>query len=85
MELSHWKNRIVWHSRRGMLELDLLLEPFARERFETLSHQDQELYERLLGCEDQDLYAWLLQRGDPADPAFKPLIDEILEWAAARG
>ncbi|MCB1672701.1 MAG: succinate dehydrogenase assembly factor 2 [Gammaproteobacteria bacterium] len=78
------KNRILWHSRRGMLELDLLLEPFARQRFETLSAGEQQLYQRLLSCEDQDLYAWLLQRGDPDDASLKPIIESILAFSRHR-
>ena len=26
-------NRAIWHSRRGMLELDLVLEPFVKLRY----------------------------------------------------
>ena len=77
------KNRIIWHSRRGMLELDLLLEPFARNRFEALSPEQQHLYQDLLACEDQDLFAWLLQRQPPSDPTLEPIIEMIL--ANARG
>ena len=75
------KNRIIWHSRRGMLELDLLLEPFARNCFETLSREQQQLYQRLLSCEDQDLYRWLLQCQSPAEPALEPIIAQILAYA----
>ena len=49
------KQKIFWHSRRGMLELDLLLVPFAQEVFETLAPDQQQLYEELLQEEDQDL------------------------------
>ena len=41
-------SKIFWHSRRGMLELDLLLVPFAREAFETLSLEDKLLYRDFL-------------------------------------
>jgi len=75
------KNRIVWHSRRGMLELDLLLEPFAKECFETLPFEQQQLYQQLLSCEDQDLYRWLLQCQPPAEPALEPIIELILAYA----
>lgn len=75
------KNRIVWHSRRGMLELDLLLEPFARECFERLTPAQQALYQQLLSNEDQDLYAWLLQRQEPDDPSLKAIISLILDRA----
>ena len=45
------KQKIFWHSRRGMLELDLLLVPFATEVFENLSTEDQLLYCDLLAEE----------------------------------
>jgi antitoxin CptB len=75
------KNRVIWHSRRGMLELDLLLEPFARHCFDTLTPQQQELYRQLLSCEDQDLYRWLLQCQPLPEPAFTEIIRLILAHA----
>ena len=72
------KHEIFWHSRRGMLELDLLLVPFAREVFESLSHSDQMLYSELLEEEDQDLFTWLMKRSVPKDPRFEPIIRQIL-------
>ncbi len=77
------KQKIFWHSRRGMLELDLLLVPFAREVFESLTYQEQLLYSEFLREEDQDLFAWLLGTADPADPRYKPLIARILAHRAA--
>lgn len=72
------KHKIFWHSRRGMLELDLLLVPFATEVFESLPLPDQLLYNELLKEEDQDLFAWLMQRSEPEDPRFIPIIQQIL-------
>ncbi len=70
--------KIFWHSRRGMLELDLLLVPFATEVFESLSHQDQVLYSELLEEEDQDLFKWLMLRSEPDKAKFNPIIRAIL-------
>lgn len=72
------KQKIFWHSRRGMLELDLLLVPFTTEAFDLLSSQDQLLYVELLAFEDQELFAWFLERAEPSDAKFKPLIGKIL-------
>ena len=33
--------RLFWHSRRGMLELDVLLVPFLQEAYPTLDAADQ--------------------------------------------
>ena len=72
------KHKVFWHSRRGMLELDLLLVPFARDVFESLSRPDQMLYIDLLEEEDQDLFSWLMQRSVPSELRFEPIIQQIM-------
>ncbi len=73
-------NRLYWHSRRGMLELDLLLLPFVEHAFTDLSQEDKEDYIALLECEDQDLFTWLMQRNTPIDPNHARVINLILEF-----
>jgi len=72
------KQKIFWHSRRGMLELDLLLMPFAQEVFSDLPYQEQLLYEQLLDEEDQDLFAWLMGTAIPQNNRFQLIIAKIL-------
>ena len=74
--------KIYWRSRRGMLELDLLLVPFTLAAYAGLSPADQLRYRQLLECEDQDLFAWLMRREAAADR--QPLIDRILAHNSAR-
>ncbi|MEH6565189.1 MAG: succinate dehydrogenase assembly factor 2 [Halopseudomonas sp.] len=70
--------RLYWHSRRGMLELDLLLIPFLQEVYPTLDEADKERYRVLLECEDQDMFGWFMQRGEPDDPDLKRIVRMIL-------
>ena len=72
------KQKIFWHSRRGMLELDLLLVPFTREVFDDLTSDEQLLYQGLLQQEDQDLYALLMRSDHPESGKYKPIISKIL-------
>ena len=72
------KNRLLWASRRGMLELDLILQPFAENVYSQLSPDDQRRYEQLLDCEDQDLFSWLLRSKVPEDAQIRQIIDIIL-------
>ncbi|MXX07591.1 MAG: succinate dehydrogenase assembly factor 2 [Gammaproteobacteria bacterium] len=74
--------KIYWRSRRGMLELDLLLVPFTLEAYADLSPADQLRYRQLLECEDQDLFAWLIRREPAANR--QALIDSILAHNSAR-
>lgn len=74
-------NRMRWAARRGMLELDLVLEPFVRSRYATLDEAGRALFRRLMECEDQDLFAWFLHRQQPDDPELANIVREILDFA----
>ncbi len=64
-----------------MWELDLLLIPFLEQRFDTLSEQEQQTYQRLIDEEDQYLFVWLMHREWPEDPALRHLVQMIVEHA----
>lgn len=72
-------NRLFWHSRRGMLELDVLLVPFVKEVYTTLDAEDQARYRKLLECEDQDMFGWFMQREEPEDPDLRRMVRMILD------
>ncbi|HET8710407.1 MAG TPA: succinate dehydrogenase assembly factor 2 [Spongiibacteraceae bacterium] len=73
--------RLYWASRRGMLELDLVLMPFAEKRLREISAADQQRYIRLLDSEDTELFAWFLQRQRPEDPELAAIVDVVLAYA----
>ena len=72
-------NRLYWHSRRGMLELDVLLVPFTKEVYATLNQVDRDLYVRLLTCEDQDMFGWFMERAESEDPELQRMVRMILD------
>lgn len=69
--------RLIWASRRGMLELDLVLMPFLDNVYPDLDQSDKELYWLLLEEQDQDLFAWFLRRENPAKPELQRIVDII--------
>ncbi|EGG95249.1 hypothetical protein IMCC1989_1373 [gamma proteobacterium IMCC1989] len=73
------KNRLFWSSRRGMLELDLVLMPFIEKVYSSLSEADQQLYHLLLEEQDQDLFTWFMRREDPTDPNLLRIVKIIRE------
>ena len=75
-------NRVIWHSRRGMLELDLVLEPFVKNNYLLLDEDAQALYRRLLTCEDQELFNWFLKKEPATDADLATIVETIL--AASR-
>ena len=62
-----------------MLELDLLLVPFAERHVKHLSVEQQQLYKLLLVEEDQDLYSWLTRRALAPNPQLQDMIEIILK------
>jgi len=71
------RNRLFWGSRRGMLELDLVLLPFLENIYPGLEQEDKERYWKLLECEDQDMFAWFLRREDPEDHELKRIVEIV--------
>lgn len=72
------EKRLLWASRRGMLELDLILIPFVEQVYPQLALRDQQLYQELLACEDQDIFTWLLRSVLPQEQAMRRIVDIIL-------
>lgn len=70
--------KMYWHSRRGMLELDLILVPFAEKKLPGLTPGQQADYARLLMEEDQDLYQWLVRRAPVPVRELQGIVDTIL-------
>lgn len=71
-------SRLKWACRRGMLELDVLFMPFVDEAFEDLSEPQQLVFERLLTCDDPDLFAWFMGHESCKDPELAGMVQHIL-------
>ena len=71
-------NRLRWRSRRGMLELDLLLLPFFDEVYRDLEESEQLIFQRLLEQDDPDLWVWFSRAGKSEDPELQTMVETIL-------
>jgi antitoxin CptB len=80
LELSELEfNRLRWRSRRGMLELDLLLLPFFDEVFAELKSDEQQAFIKLLEQDDPDLWDWFSRKSESDDPGLAALVERILD------
>jgi succinate dehydrogenase flavin-adding protein (antitoxin of CptAB toxin-antitoxin module) len=66
--------RLRWHSRRALLELDLVLQRFWQKQPEVLGGVQAEVLERLLAMEDHDLWELLSGRQDAGDPVLQDMV-----------
>tara|TARA_B100000579_G_scaffold40512_1_gene28272 strand:- start:525 stop:809 length:285 start_codon:yes stop_codon:yes gene_type:complete len=74
-------NKAIWAGRRGLLELDLLLEPFIRSEFNKMSEFDQNHLYEFLKLDDDELFGFFL--GSKEVPQqFLAIVSGVLEFHA---
>ena len=66
-----------WRCRRGLLELDLILNEFAREHLHAMSRAELEVLHRLLDAADNDLWDWISGRAEPLDGTLSGLVARL--------
>lgn len=65
--------RLRWKCRRGLLELDIVLQRFLSSQYAALSPAEQASFEALLASADQDLYELLFRQSGHVDPLLRKL------------
>lgn len=75
-EISH-REQLRWQCRRGMLELDFVLERYLNDRYDAATDHEKALFKSLLTAQDPELQAWILNGVDHPDAAYRLLIDRI--------
>jgi len=74
--------RVRWACRRGMLELDVLFQPFVESQYEQLSTKDKNIFVRLLEGEDPELFAWFMGHEQCPDPELADMVKRVRGRAA---
>jgi antitoxin CptB len=78
-------SRLRWQCRRGMLELDVALRRFLDREYAGLGERERAAFSRLLGVDDQTLFAWLMGRARPEDAERRALVDRLRRDGSASG
>lgn len=71
------KAKLIWHCRRGMLELDLILNRFAEKQLDLMTETQVDAFEALLTCIDPELFSWLMGYSTPADKELAEIVEFI--------
>ena len=69
--------RLRWRSRRGLLELDVVLKEFLDQHYAGLSSDEQDAFEKLLTTPDQTLLAYLQGSLNPPEKELMQLVTKI--------
>ena len=66
--------RIRWHCRRGMLELDLVLNAFVERHLDGLDAKDLEVFQAVLAYPDPTLLAVVMGQAEPEDAVESEIV-----------
>jgi len=71
--------RVRWRCRRGILELDIILQRFVDHHYEQLDEHQLELFEALLSLPDHDLWNMIIRTTEVPDNRFQPVLQLLQE------
>ena len=71
--------KVRWHCRRGLLELDLILEQFNARHLASLDAGQLERFKELLAFPDNDLLDLMMGRTANPDPRFDAVLHLLRE------
>ncbi len=67
--------RLRWHCRRALLELDLVFQRFWARQGDQVEEEMETALERLLAMDDHELWHLVSGRKETDDPQLKAMVD----------
>ena len=80
MDNSQLKAKLLWRCRRGMKELDVLMQRYVEEKYFQSTDKQKAAFEQLLQMQDPDLYGLILGRIEDADKDIMYVVSTLTEY-----
>ena len=74
------RSRLLWRCRRGIREMDILLQGYLETHYDRAPESEQNSFEALLDEADLDILSWVTQKTEP-DMRYISIIEIIREYA----
>jgi len=71
------RSTLLWRCRRGIREMDILLQQFVEKEYDALTDQQKNDLEHLLEQPDLELLEWITGKSSPDAESFQYLVDRI--------
>ena len=71
------RSRLLWRCRRGIREMDIVLQTFLNQSYDTLSDTDKNSFAQLLDEADLDILNWIMGKDEPENNGIKNIITLI--------
>jgi antitoxin CptB len=69
--------RALWRCRRGLLELDIVLQRFMDNHYSHLTAAELQQFETLLSLSDNDLWDMITTRKKNEDEGLQPVLQRL--------
>ena len=76
--------QIVWRCRRGVRELDVLLDSYLNSKYLHLDTIEKRAFERLLDEQDPIIMDWLFDKSKPEDEGISNIINQLKELSGLK-
>ena len=75
--MSKKKSRLLWRCRRGIKEMDIVLQNFIKDSYDELNNENKSAFSKLLEEQDLDILNWILGKDKPEDTELIEIIKKI--------
>ena len=69
--------KLAWRCRRGTKELDVLMQKYLNEHYQSAAPELQHAFEQMLDMQDPELYDLLIGKQKSADENINRVIEHI--------
>lgn len=76
------ERRLRWQCRRGLKELDVILEPFMEDYYRDAPELQQQQFQCLLQEEDVDLLSWFMGYLEPERADYRDIVAYVKQSLA---
>lgn len=73
------RSRLLWRCRRGIREMDIVLQEYISRSYDTLSDTDKKAFSQLLDETDLDILNWIMGKEKPENDELMHIITIIRE------
>ena len=75
--MSDKKARLLWRCRRGIKEMDIILQEFINVSYDQLNDEDKNAFAKLLDEQDLDILNWIMGKDNPVNDRLANIINII--------
>ena len=75
--MSDKKARLLWRCRRGIKEMDIILQEFINVSYDQLNNEDKNAFSKLLDEQDLDILNWIMGKDNPVNDRLANIINII--------